>query len=164
MKAGSMEGLIGANVNMKLSNTPMRVYKEAELRGDTKVMKRAMEYVTDFQEKAQKYSNKAQEELAKELKEERKEQEIRREQTLEQKEEAKEYIEKIQENNKSDISKTDSIEISEEGKKILKNNSQTEQSALVVQNTDVKMYTKEGKTILIEPTVKSVDEKVDIIV
>ena len=29
MKAGSMEGLIGANVNIRLSNTPMRVYRDA---------------------------------------------------------------------------------------------------------------------------------------
>lgn len=71
MKAGSMEGLIGASVNMELSRTPMRVYKEAERRGDTEAMKRAMGYVTDFQ-------GKAQEELPKELKVERREQEIRR--------------------------------------------------------------------------------------
>lgn len=162
MKAGSMEGLIGADVNMRLSNTPMRVYRDAERRGDTKVMERAMAYATDFQEKAQKYSNKAQEELTKELKEERKEQEIRRKQAFERKEETKEYIEKIQENNKSDISKTDSIEISEEGKKILKNNSQAEQPAPVVKNTAVKMYTNEGKTMLIEPAVKSIDKEINI--
>ena len=42
MKAGSMEGLIGASLNMKLSRTPMRVYKEAELKGDTEAMERAM--------------------------------------------------------------------------------------------------------------------------
>lgn len=29
MKAGTMEGLIGAGINMKLMDTPMRVYKEA---------------------------------------------------------------------------------------------------------------------------------------
>ena len=141
MKAGSMEGLIGANVNIRLSNTPMRVYRDAEHRGDTKVMKRAMQYVTDFQEKAQKYSDKAQEELKKEV---------------------KEYVEKIQKNNKLDISKTDSIEISEEGKIILKNNSQTEESTL--ENTNIKIYTSKGKSISTEPTIKSVDKKIDIIV
>ncbi len=162
MKAGSMEGLIGANVNIRLSNTPMRVYRDAEHRGDTKVMKRAMQYVTDFQEKAQKYSDKAQEELKKELKEERKEQKLKHEQALERKEEVKEYVEKIQENNKLDISKTDSIEISEEGKIILKNNSQTEESTL--ENTNIKIYTSKGKSISTEPTIKSVDKKIDIIV
>lgn len=147
MKAGSMEGLIGANVNMKLSRTPMRVYKEAERSGNTEVMKRAMSYVTDFQEKAYECSDKAQEELTQELKEERKEQEIRRQQALERKEETKEYVEKIQENNKSDIPETDRVEISEEGKVVLKNNSQTEESTSILKNTDVKMYTSEGKPI-----------------
>ena len=52
MKAGSMEGLIGASANLKLTSTPMRVYKEAERRGDTDTMERAMGYVTHFQEKA----------------------------------------------------------------------------------------------------------------
>lgn len=145
MKAGSMEGLIGASVNMKLSRTPMRVYREAERRGDTAVMKRAMGYVTDFQEKAYECSDRAQEELAKELKEERKEQEIRREQALERKETAKEYVEKIQENNKSDILETDSVEISEEGRTVLNNNSRTEEPITIIRNTDVKMYTSEGK-------------------
>ena len=92
MKAGSMEGLIGASQNIKLVSTPMRVYKEAERRGDTGTMERAMGYVTDFQEKAHEYSDKAQEELAKELKEERKEQEVKREKAIEKrKEETKEY-------------------------------------------------------------------------
>lgn len=162
MKAGSMEGLIGASVNMKLSQTPMRVFKEAERRGNTEVMKRAMGYVTDFQEKAHECSDRAQEELAKELKEERKEQEIKRQQALERKEETKEYVEKIQENNKSDIPATDRVEISEEGKVVLKNNSQTEETTPIVETTDVKMYTSEGKAISIEPTVTSDNKKIDI--
>lgn len=151
MKAGSMEGLIGASVNIKLTSTPMRVYKEAERRGDTETMERAMGYVTDFQEKAHEYSDKAQEELAKELKEERKEQEIKREQAIEKrKEETKEYMEKVQEGNKSDIQGTDSAEISEEGKEMLKNNAQTDGASRMVENTDAKMYTSEGKPILSE--------------
>lgn len=162
MKAGSMEGLIGASVNMKLSQTPMRVFKEAERRGNTEVMKRAMGYVTDFQEKAHECSDRAQEELAKELKEERKEQEIKRQQALERKEETKEYVEKIQKNNKSDIPETDSVEISEEGKVVLKNNSQTEETTPIVETTDVKIYTSEGKAISIEPTVTSDNKKIDI--
>lgn len=164
MKAGSMEGLIGASVNMKLSQTPMRVYKEAERRGDTEVMKRAMGYVTDFQEKAHECSDRAQEELTKELKEERKEQEIKRQKALERKEETKEYVEKIQENHKSDIPKTDSIEISEEGQIVLKNNLRTEESTPIMENTNVKMYTNEGKPISIELTAESGNKKIDVTV
>ena len=40
---------------MKLMNTPMRVYKEAERRGDTAVMERAMGYAGDFADKAEDY-------------------------------------------------------------------------------------------------------------
>ena len=156
MKAGSMEGLIGASQNMKLSRTPMHVYKEAERRGDTETMERAMGYVTDFEKKANEYSDKAQEELTKELKEERKEQELKREQAIEKrKEERKEYMEKLQESNKSDIQGTDSAEISEEGKEIFNNNAQTDEPFMTVGNTDVKMYTSEGKPILLESAVVS---------
>lgn len=161
MKAGSMEGLIGASINMEISKTPMRVYKEAERRGDTAVMERAMGYVADFQEKAKECSDRAHEELAKELKEERKEQEIKREQaTQKRREEAKENREKIQEKNKFDVSATDSVEISEEGKVELKNNSQAEESASIPESTDVKMYTNEGKSISAETIAVFIDTKV----
>lgn len=144
MKAGSMEGLIGADVNLKMSQTPMRVYREAERRGDTEAMKRAMGYVTDFQEKAYEYSDRSQEELAGELKEEREEQEARLEQARERREEAKEYAEKTQESNAPIEPQTDRVEISKEGEAALKNNTGTEGSFSIVKNTDVKMYTGEG--------------------
>ena len=161
MKAGSMEGLIGASQNMKLASTPMRVYKEAERRGDTETMERAMGYVTDFENKAHECSDKAQEEHAKELKEERKEQELKREKAIEKrKEEEKEYKEKLQESNKSDIQKEDSVEISEEGKEVLKNNTQIIEPTAVVENTDVKVYTSEGRSLSTEATSSSIDVKI----
>lgn len=165
MKAGSMEGLIGASMNMELSRTPMRVFKEAERRGDTETMKRAMGYVTDYQEKAQECSDRAQEELPKELKEERKEQAIRRQQALERKEESEEYVEKIQENHnpdKPDNSEKDSVTISEEGKVSLKNNSQTEEASAAVQPTAVKMYTSEGTAVSVDPDVEPDNKNIDI--
>ncbi len=164
MKAGSMEGLIGASINMKLSRTPMRVYKEAERRGDTEVMERAMGYVSDFQEKAHECGDRAQEELAKELKEERREQEIRREQALERREEAKEYAEKIQEQDNPDTPKADSVEISAEGKAASQDNGQTKKPAETAGNTDVKMYTSEGKPIQGNPSEASADKKIDVTV
>ena len=42
MHAKTMEGLAGASMNMKMMNTPFRVYEEAERRGDTATMARAM--------------------------------------------------------------------------------------------------------------------------
>ncbi len=55
MHAKTMEGLAGASMSMKLMNTPIRVYKEAERRGDTAVMERAMGYASDFADKAEDY-------------------------------------------------------------------------------------------------------------
>lgn len=162
MKAGSMEGLIGASVNMKLTRTPLRVYKEAERRGDTEVMERAMGYVTEYQEKAHECSDRAQEALAKELKEERKEQEVKREQALERKEEAQEFVEKVQEKNAPDTEKKDTVEISEEGKVVLKQNAGTQENAPDVEPTDTKMYTSEGKAISVEAASESGQKTIDV--
>ena len=40
MHTKTMEGLAGTGTNMKLLNTPFRVFKDAERRGDTAVMVR----------------------------------------------------------------------------------------------------------------------------
>ena len=55
MHAKTMEGLAGASMNMKMMNTPFRVYQEAERRGDTSVMERAMGYVGETADKAEVY-------------------------------------------------------------------------------------------------------------
>lgn len=164
MKAGSMEGLIGASLNMKLTRTPMRVFREAERRGDTDAMKRSMGYVTDFQEKAQECSDRAQEELGKELEEERREEEIRRKKAQERGEAAKEYAEKVQKKNEPDSSEKDSVEISEEGKVVLKNSSRMEEYTPPLEKTDVKMYTEEGKAVQAEPAEESDERKIDVTV
>ena len=59
MNTKTMEGLIGARVNMELLNTPMRVYKEARLKGDTATMERSMGYVNEFSDKAGEYKTEA---------------------------------------------------------------------------------------------------------
>lgn len=71
MHTETMEGLAGASTNMKLLNTPFRVYKDAERRGDTAVMERAMGYVGDFAEKAEGYQKKAEKGMKEEAKEAR---------------------------------------------------------------------------------------------
>ena len=39
MHAKTMEGLAGASMNMKMMNTPFRVYEQAERRGDTSTVR-----------------------------------------------------------------------------------------------------------------------------
>ena len=58
MHAKTMEGLAGASMNMKMMNTPFRVYQEAERRGDSSVMERAMGYVGETADKAEDYQKK----------------------------------------------------------------------------------------------------------
>ena len=59
MNTKTMEGIVGARTNMNLTNTPMRVYKEARRKGDMAVMERAMGYVHEFSDKAEEYKAKA---------------------------------------------------------------------------------------------------------
>ena len=82
MQAGSMKALLGASTNLKSVNTPMKVFKGAGARGDTEVMKRAMGYVTEFEENAEKDADELGEETIKETREARKQQEIEREQAI----------------------------------------------------------------------------------
>ena len=59
MNTKTMEGIVGANTNMNLLNTPMRVYKEARRRGDTGAMERAMGYAGECAERAEEYKAEA---------------------------------------------------------------------------------------------------------
>lgn len=83
MNTKTMEGLIGAGVNMELVNTPMRVYKEARRKGDTATMERAMGYANEFEGKAEQYRAQADEGTREETKQAREEAELEREKATE---------------------------------------------------------------------------------
>ena len=122
MHTKTMEGLVGASTNMAMVNVPMRVYKAAELKGDTETMKRSMGYVTEFQGKAQIYAEKAEEGMKEDAKIAREEAEAAREEAIQKRKEEREKLEeRISENRNAD-SNTDTVEISEEGKVLLKDN------------------------------------------
>lgn len=55
MHTKTVEGLTGASMSMKMMNTPFRVFKDAERRGDLAVMERAMGYVNEFANEAEGY-------------------------------------------------------------------------------------------------------------
>ena len=114
MNAGVMEGLIGASSNMKIVDVPMRVYREAERRGDTGTMERAMDYASDFTKRANTYKEKAEEELKLEMDETRELEKLEREEAIEK---AKEEGAENRERAAGEI--TDSVEISEEGMALL---------------------------------------------
>lgn len=99
MKAGSAQALIGASASVNTAKIPLRVYKEAERKGDTATMERSMGYFTEFSQKAVRYTEEAARETLKEQREESRERELEREKALEEK-----RAEKKAENDSSAIS------------------------------------------------------------
>lgn len=138
MNTKTMEGLIGARVNMELMNTPMRVYKEARLKGDTETMERSMGYVNEFSDKAGEYKTEADKGMKEDVKEAREKAESEREEAVKKRREEREkFEEKIEEKRNEDKNvdnneyrnadknwgiNADTVEISEEGKELLKAN------------------------------------------
>lgn len=117
MHTKTMEGLAGANMSMKLMNTPMRVYKEAERRGDTAVMERAMGYACDFADKAKDYQKTTEKGMEEDAKEAREKAKTEQENAIRKRKEEREKLEKrIAESRKED---TDTVSISENGKAAL---------------------------------------------
>ena len=160
MQAGSMKAFMGASTNLKLINTPMKVFKEAEARGDTEVMKRAMGYVTDFEGNAQKDADKLGEETVKETREARKQQEIEREQAI-AKARQKNRLEREQALNSAekptveptetadettaDKKANDSVELSDSGKAAIAEQMLSGEVDMLVQDAVTKIYFNSAK-------------------
>ena len=151
MHTKTMEGLIGARTNMELLDTPFRVYKEARLKGDTAKMEQAMGYVNECYEAAYEYKEEADEGMKKDAEESRKIAEEQREEAIQKRREERERLEeKTTENRNTDVN-TDTVEISEEGKVLLKDNVDSGSGG----SDEIKMdavkepvtYTKTGETV-----------------
>ena len=156
MHTKTMEGLIGARTNMSLMNTPMRVFKEARRKGDTETMERAMGYVGDFSDKAEEYKAEADKGMEEDAKEAREKAELQREEAVQKRREEREKLEaKIEENRNADTN-ADTVEISEEGKVLSKDNLDTDAVGVetdVVKSDAVKepvTYTKAGDAVPME--------------
>ena len=156
MHTKTMEGLVGARTNMNLMNTPMRVFKEARRKGDTETMERAMGYVGDFSDKAEEYKAEADKGMEEDAKEARKKAELQREEAVRKRREEREKLEaKIEENRNADTN-ADTVEISEDGKVLLKDNLDTDAVGVetdVVKSDAVKepvTYTKAGDAVPME--------------
>ena len=126
MHTKTMEGLVGARTNMNLMNTPMRVFKEARRKGDTETMERAMGYVGDFYDKAEDYKAEADKGMEEDAKEAREKAELQREKAVQKRREEREKLEAQIEENRNADTNTDTVEISEEGKVLLKDNLDTD--------------------------------------
>lgn len=160
MHTKTMEGLVGARTNMNLMNTPLRVFKEARRKGDTETMERAMGYVGDFSDKAEEYKAEADKGMEEDAKEARKKAELQREEAVRKRREEREKLEAEMEENRNTDTNTNIketkgclLEISEEGKVLLKDNLGTD--ALGAETDGVKSntvkepvtYTKAGDAV-----------------
>ncbi len=144
MHAKTMEGLAGASMSMKLMNTPIRVYKEAERRGDTAVMERAMGYAGDFADKAKDYQKTTEKGMKEDAKETREKAKTEQENVIRKRREQREEMEKrIAESRNGD---TDTASISESGKATLDGKTDAIK-------TESAIYTKTGEKAESEPGV-----------
>lgn len=126
MHTKTMEGLVGASTNMELLNTPFRAYKEARRRGDTAGMERAMGYVGDCAERAEEYRTKAEEGMEEDAKEAREKAQAQRENAIRKRKEEREELDQRIEESKN--VKTDTVEISEDGKAVWNENAGMDQA------------------------------------
>lgn len=118
MNTKTMEGLVGAGTNMKMTETPMRVFKEARRRGDIATMERAMGYVSEFSERSGEYKSEADQGMKEDAEEARKKAELEAEKAIQKrKEEREQQKEQLEESkNKDQDNIVDVVEISEDGK------------------------------------------------
>lgn len=158
MHTKTMEGLVGARANMNLMKTPMRVFKEARRKGDTETMERAMGYANEYSGKAEDYKAEADEGMKKDAEEARRIAKEQREEAVQKRREEREkFEERIEEQRNADTN-TDTkeekaciLDISEEGKALLKDNAGSAGADFAeVKTNAVKepvTYTKTGEAV-----------------
>lgn len=119
MNAKTMEGLVGARTNINLLNSPMRVFRAAERRGDTEAMNRAMKYAGDFSDRAEDYQAKAEKGMEEDAREAREKAKWQREEAIRKRQEEQGKLEaRLEEGGNTDAGETASccLEISGEGR------------------------------------------------
>ena len=161
MNTKTTEGLVGARTNRNLLNTPMRVFKEARRKGDTETMERAMGYADEFSGKAEDYKSEADKGMEEDARETREKAKLQREEAIQKRREEREKLEERIEENRNADTNTDTketkgclLEISEEGKVLLKDNVDSGGTG----SDEIKMnavkepvtYTKTGETVPVE--------------
>ena len=158
MHTKTMEGLIGARANVNLMDTPMRVYREARRKGDTETMERAMGYANECSDQAEEYKVKADEGMKKDAEEARRTAAEQREEAIRKRREEREKLEKeLEESRSADAGASAGetgaclVEISEEGKILLKDNADLNSAGADGVRTDAVKepvtYTKTGETV-----------------
>ena len=154
MNLKMMEGLIGAGINGNLMDTPISVFQEASRKGDTATMERAMGYAGELADKAEKYRAEVDNGMKEEAKEVKEKSKLEREEAIQKHRQEREKLEeRIEENRSTDIN-TDTVEISEEGKALLKDKIDLDNTSSDEIKTDTVKdpvtYTKTGEVVPME--------------
>ena len=116
MNAKTMEGLSGANANIRMLSIPMSVADEAERKGDTEKMQRALGYAAGLTEQAADYGEKASEGMKLDAKEAKEKEKLSQEELIEARSKEREEQEKKAETAKKENADPDTVQISEEGR------------------------------------------------
>lgn len=159
MNTKTMEGLAGASASMSLISTPMNVAKEAERKGDTDKMKRALGYAAEMKAQADEYGQKASQGMKLDAKEAKEQEKLRQEELIEaRREEQKAQREQTEEGTgKTADSGFDSVKISEEGKAL--SQEEARMPAGNGEGTDDVTYDQSGGYV---ETAEGVGENVDV--
>lgn len=149
-----MEGLAGASTSIRMISTPMNVAKEAERKGDTDKMQRALGYAAQLTNQAEEYSEKTSQGMKLEAEESKEQEKLRQENLDKTRKEKREEQEKQVEESiaKQEGIPSDSVEISEEGKHIA-----GEISSNPIDNTQDVTYSKSGEAVDIVQTGEAVN-------
>ena len=116
MNVKTMEGLAGASASIRMISTPMSVADEAERKGDTDKMQRALGYAAGLREQAEEYGEKASQGMKADAQEAKEKEKLQQEELIQaRKEERAEQEKRIEAGGKQEAS-YDSAEFSEEGK------------------------------------------------
>ncbi len=144
MNTKIMEGLVGANTNINIVNTPMRIYRDAERRGDTATMERSMGYACEFAGKADEYKSKADDGMKEEAKELREKEQTRLEKLLEKRKEEREKL-----GQEIEDKETDKTEVNREEELAIEYNIDTDNGNFSVRKpysaNEPVIYTKSGE-------------------
>ncbi len=117
MNVKTMEGLAGASTSIRMISTPMSVAEEAERKGDTDKMQRALGYAAGMSEQAEAYSEKASQGIEADAKEAKEQEKLLQEELIQARKEDREEQEKRIEAGSAQEASFDSAELSEEGKR-----------------------------------------------
>lgn len=141
MLAKTMDGLLGARINMDLVRVPMKVYREAKLKKDTETMKRAMGYANEFSDKAQEYQVKADEGMIEDAKEAREKAELELEEAIERRRKERAELEEQRYEQEEPVNETETSTENKDGKILLKNDDKNT-DPIIINNSKTDTETK----------------------